>query len=90
VSSGSCQGFGGALFLVVEHAAVDNVGEVAFEDAHGFGFGVPAAAGVLDDVAGLRVAAELGNGHAVEHGVDSAVAAPIETMPHGFAVAFCG
>ena len=68
MSSGSCQRLAGALFLVVEHATVDDVGEVAFEDAHGLGFGVPAAAGVLDDVAALRVAAELGDSHAVQHG----------------------
>src|SRR4051794_41513053 len=81
-------GWGGGE--VARHLAVDDVGEVAFEDAAGFFFGVTAGAGV--GVEGLRagVASELGDGHAVQDGVHAAVAAGGEAVAGGVAGALAG
>jgi hypothetical protein len=66
---------------------VDEVAEVAFQDAHGFVLGVSGRSGVVVDLAGSRFAAELGDGHAVETRLDASVAAAVEAVADGFAVA---
>lgn len=43
-------------------------------------------AGVVEDRLGSRIAAQLGHGHAVQHGVHPAVAATVEPVPHRLSV----
>ena len=73
---------------VSEHGAVHDIGEVPLEDAHGFALGVASAACSFVEVAGGGVAAQLGDGHAVEDGIDLAVPALIEAVTDGLAGAF--
>ena len=73
---------------VSDHSAVDDVGESALESAHGFGLGVAALAGVVVELSGPRVAAQLGERHVVEHAVDAPVAVRVEAVSHWFAGAF--
>src|SRR5262245_5722691 len=75
-----CAGRGGWLEEVPEAA-----GEVAFEAADGF-FGALAFGLFAGDVVlGLRVAAQAGDGDAVDGGVDLAVAAAVESVAVGLA-----
>ena len=71
---------------VAGHSPVDDVAEVAFEDAHCFLLGVAAGAGVVVDFAGSWLASKLGDCHAVQAGVDATVAAAVEAVADGFAV----
>ena len=75
---------------VGHHAAVDEVAELSFEDAHGFLFGVTALAGSVVDLAGFGLAAKLRHCHAIEHRVDASVPASAESMTSGWSVAFAG
>ena len=68
---------GGALCEVANHAAVDDVGEVALEDAAGLLLGVAAGARVGVDRLGAWFAAQLGDGHPVQDRVDPSVAARV-------------
>jgi hypothetical protein len=58
----------------------DAAGEVALEAADGFAGALALAAATLDVVAGLRMAAGAGDDHAVQRGVDLAVAALVESL----------
>lgn len=62
------------------------VREVALEDAHCFLCGVAVGSGVVVDDPAWWVAAELGDGHAVEHGTDRPVAPLVEPMTDRFAL----
>ena len=73
---------------VVGHLSVDDVGELTLEDAHGFFLGVTASAGVVVDAAGAWIAAELGDSDSVQAGIDTSVAAAVETVADRFVVAF--
>ena len=76
--------------VVVGHSSVGDVAEVSFDDVHGFFLGVAAAAGVVVDLAGSGFTAQLGDGDAMEAGVDSSVAAPVEAVSGRFAGALGG
>ena len=65
-------------------------GEVAFEDAPRFAFGVTAGAGVGEDRLRAGLAAQLGDGHAVQDRVDASVPAGVEAVADRFAGAFGG
>ena len=67
---------------------MDDVGESALEDAHGFGLGVAALAGVVVELSGAWFAAQLGEGHVVEHAVDASVAVRVEAVAHWFTGTF--
>src|SRR5829696_3358255 len=60
-------------------------GEVAFEAADGFLGALAFIAFAGDVVLGLGVAAQAGDGHAVNRGVDLAVAAAVQAVPVGLA-----
>src|SRR5579875_3930868 len=64
----------------MHHAAVDDVGKVALQDPDGLFFGVAPGSCVLEDLFCPRVAAELGDRHAVQDGVDPAVAAAVHAV----------
>jgi hypothetical protein len=51
---------------------------------------VAPAAGVVEDVPGPLVAAQLGGGHAVQHSVDAAVATAVEPVALRFVVTLGG
>ena len=52
------------------------------------GLRVAALAGVVVELSGPQVAAQLGESHVMEHAVDAPVAVRVETMSHRFAGAF--
>src|SRR5476651_593198 len=66
------EGLGELSGLVTDHAAVDDIGEVALEDPAGFLLGMSAGARVGEDRLGTRFAAQLGDGHPVQDRVDPA------------------
>ena len=63
---------------------------MAFEDAAGFALGVAAGAGVFVERLRARLAAQLGDGHAVQDRVDAAVAAGVVAVADRFAGSFGG
>src|SRR4051794_17379811 len=65
--------------------AVDTAGDVAFERADGFGVAVAADSAGLQVDAGRFVHPFLGDGDAVDGGVQSPVAAGVESEPLGVA-----
>jgi len=67
---------------VVEHRAVDDVGESALEAAHGFVRGFPSGDLAVEVRPAFRGITELDYGHHVQRLVDLAVAAAGEPMPH--------
>ena len=74
----SCQG--GSGLGVAEHGAVDGVGQVSFEDAHGFSAGVAGGPGAVVEPSGAWFAAELDHRDAVYGGVEAAVAAAAQPV----------
>ena len=64
--------------FVDEQGAVDDVGESAAEEAQRFGLGVALSEAFGDVVASWGPGAGLGEGDAVQRGVDLAVAAAVE------------
>jgi hypothetical protein len=74
----------GGVF-VDEQCAVDDVGESAAQQAERFGFGVALSDAFSDVVAALGPGAGLGEGDAVQRGVDLAVAAAVEAEAGGVA-----
>src|ERR1035438_8715660 len=82
---------GGVCGEVAGHAAVDDIGQVAFEDAAGLLLGVwSVGAGVGVDRLGAWLAAQLRDRHAVQDGVDPAVAAGVVAVADRFAGPFAG
>lgn len=79
-----------ALLEVVHHAPVDDVGELALEDPHRLRLGVTALAGVGENALRVDVSTQLGDGHAVQNGVDATVASAVEPVPHRLAGALGG
>jgi hypothetical protein len=63
-----------ALSSVPEHGSVDRVGEVALEDAHGLSTGVAMCAGLVVDLAGAGLVAELDHRDAIDGGVEPSIA----------------
>ena len=51
-------GLSGSVGDVAQHAPVDDVAELSFQDAHRFAFGVPASTGVVVDGSGAFVAGD--------------------------------
>lgn len=74
-----------AWFCVGQVGAVDDVGEASLEGAQGLGLSVAAGATALEEHARAGVVVGLGDGYAVESGVELAVAGAAE--PAAFAVA---
>ena len=81
MSSGEGLGVGFVVLGVGEEGAVDDVGELAFEGSDGFGFGVAVGEALFQVGLGVGVAADLGDGDAVEGGVDLTVATPVQSEP---------
>ena len=75
---------------VADHAAVDDVGEVALEDAAGLLLGVPAGARVDVDALGAWLAAQLGDRHPVQDRVDAPVATGVVAVADRLAGPFGG
>jgi len=73
---------------VSQHLSVDHVAEVAFEDAHRFLVGVAGVASVGVELAGSWLAAQLGDGHAVQGSADAPVAGWVVAVRDGLAAAF--
>jgi phenylpyruvate tautomerase PptA (4-oxalocrotonate tautomerase family) len=59
---------------VVDHRPVHDVGESAFEQAHGLVRGLPAGFAAVEEGAALGGVAQLDRGHDVQHPVDLSVA----------------
>ena len=76
-------GLGGVF--VDEQGAVDDVGESAAEESQRFGLGVALSDAFGDVVASWGPGAGLGEGDAVQGGVDLAVAAAVEAEAGGVA-----
>jgi hypothetical protein len=77
---GSGSQAGGELGEVADHAAMDDIGEVSFEDPAGLFLGVAVGARVGVDRLGARLAALLGDRHPVEDGVHAPVTAGVEAV----------
>lgn len=67
-----------------------DVAEIALESPHRFLLGLPAGTRICVDFLGTRVAAKLGDRHAVQHRVDATVPAAVEPVPHRIVLAFTG
>ena len=85
-------GEGGLLSagFVFPHASDGSVGEVSFVGAAGFAAGLAFGEFAVDVVAGEVEVALLGDAGDVEHAVDSAVAAEVESVSDGLVAAFAG
>jgi hypothetical protein len=79
VSSGHGRGVW-ASRKVADHPAVPDGSEVASDNPNRFSLGVAPAPGLIRDTLGALVAAQLGDRHAVEHGVDPPVATAVEAV----------
>lgn len=92
MSSASCRlwrTFGRSCDSTVEisdHPLVDDVGEVALQDPHRFLLRVTSGARVVVDQPRARGAAQLGDSHEVQGGVDAPVAAAVEPVTDRLAV----
>lgn len=67
---------------VADHPSVDDRCQVAAEDAHSLLSGVSAPLGVIADALRPLIAAQLGDRHAVEDGVDLPVTTTVEPMTY--------
>ena len=82
----SQEGLGGELgFQIADHAAVDDIREVAFEDPASLLLGVTAGSRLGVDRLSARFAAQLGDRHQVQDPVDPSVAARVVAMADRFA-----
>jgi hypothetical protein len=75
---------------VAEHGSVDDVGEVAFEDEHGFSAGVAVAHGVVVELACPGFAAKLDHRGSVDDCVQASVAASVEAVSDRSTTGFSG
>ena len=62
---------------------MDNVAQLALEDAYGLFLGVPVSASLVEDGLSSRLAAELGHRHPMQDRVDAPVATSVERVPDG-------
>src|SRR4029453_7182237 len=72
-----CVGLG-----VEEQCSIDDVGESTLEGAERLGLGVASGAAAVKKGAGVRVVVGLGDGDAVDRGVELPVAGPAEPVPN--------